>query len=293
MKKQTISKDQGELVSMLYNGKVEARFLGPTDDKPNRHMYLLNGERKRSCTGVTGLKDKSGALVPWSQEESAKSLIHDIEHGVKITEEEIIRSAFASDRAKEKAANIGTEIHNFCELYIRYKLGQNTMPEMPEDPNILKGVTSFLEWEDSHKVKFLWAEKVLYSRKYDFMGKADFAAIVNGERCICDIKTGNGLYKEVRLQLAAYRAADEEETKVKYKGRWAIQIAKETESEYLKRMELKNKIKRILGKKEATVYPYQVFNAKFLDLDKKSYKKDLECFANLCGVQEWESSTVL
>lgn len=289
----TSTKETGELISKLYGGKVEARFLGPTEEKPSRHIYQMNGDRKRSVTGVTGLKDKSGALVPWSQEESAKSLIYDIESGVKITEEEVVKAAFASDRAKEKAANIGTEIHDWCEHYIKHKLGKNSMPEMPENEAVVKGITSFLQWESENKVKFLWAEKVLYSRKYDFMGKADFAAIVNGDKCICDLKTGNGLYKEVRLQLAAYRAADEEETKEKYDGRWAIQIAKETEQEYVARMELKNKIKKILGKEEKEIYPYQVFNAKFLDLEKDSYKKDLVCFVNLCGVQEWDSKTKL
>ena len=150
-----------------------------------------------------------------------------------------------------------------------------------------------MDWESDNKVKFLWSEKVLYSRKYDYMGKADFAAMVNDEKCICDIKTGNGLYKEVRLQLAAYRQADEEETKEKYEGRWAIQISKETEQEYLTRMALKNKIKKILGKKESEVYPYQVFNAKFLDLNKNDYKDDLEAFVDLCGVHSWDSKAKL
>ncbi len=167
------------------------------------------------------------------------------------------------------------------------------MPDMPQDPNVVRGVTSFLEWESAHKVKFLWSEKVLYSRKHDFMGKADFAAIVDGEKCICDLKTGNGMYKEVRLQLAAYRAADEEETKEKYDGRWAIQISKETEQEYFDRLALENKIKTLLGQKTYDPYPYQVFNAKFLDLEDGNYEKDLKCFAELAGVHAWDSQTVL
>lgn len=285
--------DEGVVVAMLYGGKVEAKFMGPTEEKPNRHIYTMNGDRKRSVTGIQGIKDKSTALVPWSQEMTARALIKFLEAGVTITEEQIVKAAFASDEAKNAAANLGTAIHDWCEQYINFKLKKGKMPEMPEDQNVVRGVTSFLQWESENKVKFLWSEKVLYSRKYDYMGKADFAAIVNGDKCICDIKTGNGLYKEVRLQLAAYRQADEEETKEKYDGRWAIQIAKESESEYLARMELKNKIKKILGKKESEVYPYQVFNAKFLDLGKDDYKKDLAAFVNLCGVQEWDSTSSL
>lgn len=285
--------EEGIIITKLYGGKVEARFMGPTDDKPNRHIYQMNGERKRSVTGIQGLKDKSGALVPWALEEGAKSLLRDLENGVKITEEEIVKSVFASDQVKMKAANLGTDIHNWCENYINSRLKKGSTPEMPDDADVSKGVTSFLQWEESNKVKFLWSEKVLYSRKYDYMGKADFGAIVNGERCICDLKTGNGLYKEVRLQLAAYRQADEEETKEKYDGRWAIQLSKETEKEYLARMEIKNKIKRLLGKKESEIYPYQVFNAKFLDLNKDDYKKDLSAFVNLAELHTWDSTTTL
>lgn len=285
--------DPGEIVSLLYGGKVTARFLGPTPEKPSRHIYMLNGERKRSCTGIIGLKDKSGVLVPWSQEETAKCLLQILEAKKVIDQEQIIHGAFASDRAKERAANLGTVIHDWCENYINGRLKKGTMPEMPKDKNVLNGVNSFLQWESENKVKFLWSEKILYSRKHDYMGKADFGAIVNGERCICDLKTGNGLYKEVRLQLAAYRFADEEETKEKYDGRWAIQIAKETEEEYYARIELKNKIKTFLGKKNGEVYPYQVFNAKFLDLEKKNYKEDMACFTNLLGIHDWDSSARL
>lgn len=289
----SIISEEGIIETKLYGGKVIAKFMGPTEEKPNRHIYQMNGDRKRSVTGIIGFKDKSGALVPWSQEESAKCLLQVLESGVVINEEQIVKGVFASDRAKEKAANLGTAVHDWCEAYINAKLKKGKMPEMPNNNSVLNGVTSFLEWESQNQVKFLWSEKVLYSRKHDFMGKADFGAMVNGEKCICDLKTGNGLYKEVRLQLAAYRQADEEETKEKYDGRWAIQIAKEIEQEYHARIALKNKIKTFLGKKESKIYPYKVFNAKFLDLDKKSYKKDLECFTNLAGVQEWDSTTEL
>ena len=235
---------KGELISKLYNGKVEARFLGPTEDKPKRHIYLMNGDRKRSVTTIQGIKDKSVALVPWALEEAAKHLFETLEDGKKINEENIVKAVFAHEETKGKAADLGSKIHEWIEGYINSKLGKGKKPEMPEDGNVIKGITSFLEWEEQNKVKYLWSEKVLYSRKYDYMGMADFAAVINGERCLCDLKTGNGMYKEVRMQTAAYRFADEEETKKKFDGRWAIRLAKETEKEYHERLALKNKIKK-------------------------------------------------
>ena len=283
---------ENEIITKLYSGKCEVKFLGPTEDHPKRHLYYVNGERKRSVTAITGIIDKSGALVPWALEEAAKHLFPILEAGKKITEEDVVRAVFASDAAKEKAADLGTAIHGFCENYINAKLGKGKMPEMPEDGKILTGVTSFLEWESQHKVKFLWAEKVLYSKKHDYMGKADFAAMVDGERCLCDIKSGNGLYSGVRLQTAAYAMADTEESKTKYAGRWAIRVAKETGQEYADRMEMKNKIKLLLGKKGKEVYPYQVFEAKFLDLKGDEMEKDFAAFVHAIKLGDWNSENL-
>ena len=108
--------DTGVIVSKLYNGKIEAKFMGPTEEKPNRHIYTMNGDRKRSVTGIQGLKDKSGALVPWSQEQTAMKLIDFLEKGTKIGVEEVVKAAFASDEAKTKAADLGTAIHDWIEL---------------------------------------------------------------------------------------------------------------------------------------------------------------------------------
>lgn len=162
------------------------------------------------------------------------------------------------------------------------------MPDMPDDANETTGIASFLAWESEHKVKFLWSEKILYSKKHDYIGIADFAAMVDEKCCLCDNKTSNGLYNGVRMQTAAYAAADEEETKIAYKGRWAIRIAKETEDEYLARMEYKNSIKRILGKKEVVVKPYQVFEAVFLDKEGTEQKNDFGAFKNALGLLQWD-----
>lgn len=280
-------------ITQLYDGKVEAKFMGPTVDKPSRHIYYMNGERKKSVTGIIGIKDKSIPLVSWALEEAAKSLIGVLESGKKIKEDEIVKAVYASEESKNKAADIGTEVHDWIERYIRFKLkqkGYEKLPTMPDDQNVMTGVTSFLNWEAEHKVKYLWAEKLLFSKKYDFMGKGDFGAVVDGKRCLCDNKTGNGLYNSVRLQTAAYRYADEEESGLKYTGRWALRISKETKDEYEERMALKNRIKAILGKKPVEVKPYAVFEAKYLDDDKNAYKADFDGFRACLELNQWESA---
>lgn len=282
-----------EIFFELYKGKVKGKFLGPTPENPKRHMYYIEGKRKTGVTTACGIKDKSDALVSWNREETAKHLFELLDKGVKLTEQHVIDSAYAAELVKDRAADLGSRIHDWIERYIKYRLKTPgyEMPEMPEDPNVLTGATSFLEWESSHKVKFLWSEKLLYSKEHDYIGTGDFGAIVDGITCLCDIKTGNGMYNSVRMQTASYTMADTEESGIKYQGRWAIRISKETEEEYHERMGLKNKIKKLLGRSEKPVEEYQVFEAKFLDEEEGFMQRDFDAFLNAWGLLKWDRET--
>lgn len=271
----------------LYAGKVKVKFLGPTTDKPKRHMYYANGVRQKGVTTIIGNADKSAPLMSWQQDETTKSLLPLV--GKKLSKEDIVKAVYAHEEAKDKAAELGTQVHDWIERFIKFKLKTKgaTMPDQPEDKNVARGVLSFMEWYEAHKVKFLWAEKVLYSKKYGYMGKGDFGAVVDGKRCLCDIKTGNGMYNSVFMQTAAYQKADEEESGEEYEGRWAIRISKETEAEYQTRMTFKNEIKAILGKETYEVKPYQVFEAMFLDEKPQKVDEDYKAFLHLLGYGAW------
>lgn len=277
----------------LYNGKISIKFF----EESHQYWVTVGGDkakRKKGVTTILGIKDKSVALMSWQQDQIAGKLIPIVKSGKKLTEENVVQAIFAADTAKNEAADLGKLVHAWVESYIRHRLkekGHKEMPEMPEDKNVLQGVTSFLEWEAQHKVKFLWAEKVLYSLKHDYIGQADFGAIVDGIICLCDLKSGNGLYNSVRMQTSAYAKADTEESGFKYEGRWAIRVAKETEKEYLARLEFKNEIKRFLGKTEKAVDLYQVFEAKFLDSEKGNMQRDFDAFLNCLELGKWDSET--
>lgn len=296
-----LSKEPAKIVNetlfTLYKGKIKGKFLGPTQDNPTRHMYYVDtGEGLKRKTGVTSalnIKDKSTALMSWQGEETAKHLFGVMETGKALTQEDVIKAIFAHEEAKTKAGDIGHEIHSWIEAYINHKLKKKgyDMPEMPEDQCIVTGVTSFLEWENSHKVKYLWSERILYSLKHDYIGRGDFGAVVNGITCLCDIKTGNGMYNSVLAQTAAYAEADREECGIKYQGRWAIRLAKETPDEYQKRMELKNTIKSMLGKKEREIEEYKVFEARFLDEEKSHMQRDFDGFLHHWNLLKWDRET--
>jgi hypothetical protein len=282
-----------EILFTLYKGKIKGKFLGSTEEKPNRHMYYIEGKRKTGMTTYLGIKDKSEALKSYVREQTVKNLLPKLKAGGMITEKDLVTALYSDEANTSKAADLGHRIHEWIENYINHKINPKKcpMPEMPDDPSVAIGAASFMEWESEHKVKFIWSEKIVYSLKHDFIGKADFAAKVDGLICLCDIKTGNGMYNSVRAQTAGYVMADMEESKTKYDGRWAIRIAKETKEEYETRMALKNEIRAVLGKETQAVEPYQIFEAMFLDNDKKAMKEDMKAAVDHVSLHRWNAKT--
>lgn len=274
-----------EIEFSLYGGKVKGKFLGPTEDKPNRHMYYIDGKRKTGVTTYCGIKDKSKGLITWATELSRDFLLDCYAKG-EITEEQILLSSTQHEEAKSKAGAIGDEVHHWVELYIK-----GDKPEMPQSREAQIGVTAFLDWERDNKVKFISSERVVYSRKNDFIGKMDIEAKVNGDLCLIDIKTSNGIYNDYYMQTAAYVMADQEESKKKYRGRWLIRLAKETEKEYNERMAKKN-VNRVRRGRQPFAFPtYQVFEAKFLDNEKGNMKRDYAGFLAAKALHEFDRAT--
>lgn len=284
----------GVIKQSMYGGKCLVKFLGPTPDKPNRHIYMVNGDRKTGVTTILNIKDKSTALVSWATDLSSEYLCLKLKEKGSVTIEDIYYAEELHSVRKNEAADIGTKIHDWAEHYIKYKLKEKgyTMPQMPDEKEVQIGINAFLDWEKEHDVKFVSSERVVYSRKYDYIGKMDIEAKVDGQVCLVDLKSSNGLYNTVRMQTAAYAKADEEERKKKvYVGRWAIRLAKETEAEYNARMENKN-IKRSRKGKEPVDYPaYQVFEAKYLDDTKGMIEDDFEAFLGSQTLFNWDKRT--
>jgi hypothetical protein len=293
MKKETLKSEEGIVRQKMYGGKLEVVFMGPTEEKQNRHIYQVNGERKTGVTTYLGIKDKSIGLVSWATETAADYLVDKLEKGEKITVADIYTAQDLHAQKKQEAADIGTVIHDWCEKYIKHKLKIKGFesPEIPEDESAIIGVNAFLDWEKEHKVKFVSSERVIYSRKYDYIGKMDIEAYVDGDLCLVDLKSSNGLYNTVRAQTAAYLKADEEESDREYVGRWAIRLSKETEKEYIAKCNKKNKKRIIMGKGPQEIKPYQIFEAKYFDADKGEIESDFEAFLHMMKLHRWDAKT--
>ncbi|CAM5999304.1 unnamed protein product [Sphagnum balticum] len=286
--------------SSLYKGKVQIRFY------PESHRYYISVDdgkfvQRPGVTTICGIKDKSTPLRIWQQRITADFLFKSLKDKKKLTEDLAIEAIIQCDIKVKDAADIGQEIHAWCEAYIRNKLKQKgfeKVPEIPNFPEAINGVNAFLAWEQEHKVKYHSSERVVYSKSQNFVGTLDVSAEVDGMYCLIDFKSSNGLYNGVRMQTAAYCKADEEEQGKKlYKGRWALRLSKYSEFEYYeveqeKKM-LKKKIAELQGKefKDYEIKPYQVFEAKFLDGMKEFMDRDWKAFINCRELYAWDAET--
>lgn len=285
--------------SELYGGRVKIRFY------PLSHQYWgsIDGgkfTRKAGATTFIGIKDKSTPLGIWQQQMTLDFLLNAIAKGIPLDEDKCIEAVIQNDIAKDEAADIGKEMHDWLERYAKFKLkdkSQSEFPEMPNGKEATNGVNAFLEWESQHTVKYHHAERVVYSIKNDYMGTLDLDATVDKLRCLVDYKSSNGLYNNVRMQTAAYAEADEEEGHVPYQGRWALRFSKYTEKEYIKREKRKNIMKAHIARiksieyKEYPIKPYQVFEAKFLDKAEDMREDDISAFLAAKILYRWDAKT--
>jgi len=69
---------------------------------------------------------------------------------------------------------------------------------------------SFFEWEKSRKIEPILTEAQLVSEKYEYGGTIDLYCKLDGIYTLIDFKTGKGIYSEMEIQLAAYKALLEE-----------------------------------------------------------------------------------
>jgi len=203
----------------LYNGEIVLKF------DPVKHQYFVDGVLIDGCTGVLSVLNKP-ALIPWAVNMCVDYISKSIKPGVAIDEIAIKTMLDEAKRAhnvkRDAAGDIGTLVHNYCEQYIK---GQN--PSLPVNEQIRNGALAFLDWAKTHDVKFVEAERKIYSRRYRYAGTLDAEGLVDGKLAIIDFKTSSGFYDEMRFQVAAYEAARREESGNSY-TRWIARFDKKT-----------------------------------------------------------------
>jgi hypothetical protein len=183
-------------------------------------VYLIDGQEMPSVTSILSVIGKP-ALIPWAAKveremviEASANLYHDSYGTPKLSQAAWILSMQsrlgkmkAHTKELAKASEIGSQAHALIEWTLKAKLLQQPGPA----PRVSdKAQWSFMAWEDwakSVKLKPLYVEQVVYSRRFGYAGTLDLLAEVDGKLTVVDWKTGKAVYAEAHLQNAAYRQA--------------------------------------------------------------------------------------
>lgn len=216
----------------LYNGEIKIDFY------PDSHRYKLLGEKTFliSATAVTGMLDKSQALIPWAVNLDLDYIKQYLEEraGQKFTLEElepIIEEARKKHtEKKEEAATNGSIVHDYAERFARSIMDGTKQPEIDSEwpEQVLQGISAFLEWFNANDVHFHATESLVYSKKLKIVGTADAVASVNGEHVLIDYKTSKGVYSEYHYQAAGYfEMWNEEHKELQLTGAKILHFSKE------------------------------------------------------------------
>ena len=175
--------------------------------RDEQHHYFLDGKGPiPNVSGILQVVDKSGPLIGWAKRITAEAALKhrkELDGWVETFGQDAAVSTLtkAATVQRDRAANAGSEIHQFAEAIAR---GQDV--EVPED--LAPYVAAYRTWVSRFEPEYLAAEEMVCSVKHNYAGTLDAIVRIAGETWLLDYKTSRGTYIETALQLAAYGAAE-------------------------------------------------------------------------------------
>lgn len=164
-----------------------------------------------SITNVIGMKDKP-ALKWWAAKQAAIFAAQNLDTLKALSEaERIDLIKGAPFRSTATASERGDCVHDWIDQFI--KSGECIEAHIPEGfdaasrtaQNMWKSFQAFVL--KYHPV-FLHSEFSVWSDTYQYAGTGDFICRIGSATVYGDTKTGNGVYPEVGIQIAALRGGD-------------------------------------------------------------------------------------
>jgi hypothetical protein len=196
---------------------VTASVLSPPPHVDRARFYTIGGQNWPSVTTILDIIAKP-ALGPWYAKEErryfaaamlevlSKPGARDPEY-VLTAVAEAVTGVKAADRAKQRAATIGTAVHAGIEWALRNRLGEDAGPEPRLPDAAVWAVESWKDWAKSVALEPLAIERTVYCEVCGYAGTLDLYARVSGVPTVLDWKSGKAIYPEAFLQNIAYRHA--------------------------------------------------------------------------------------
>ena len=199
-------------IHSLYGGDVQISF----DEEPHIYTRLQPGPEQIlvGATTKTGILDKP-FLRKWYLEQAVGAVKKLVAPGTFVTEAMMNEIASAimdtGHKTKEKAGDIGHEVHAWICSYIKSKIGFNECPALPVEFQQRNCVLAWTEWEPAG-IEWLETERLVYSRKLDACGMLDEVGKPPDKiKTLFDVKTGKGIYEEYLYQAGGYYGMYNEE----------------------------------------------------------------------------------
>ena len=180
----TIQYWDGDNIDLEYNDK--------------KHTYMVGDRKVPSVTRVVDAVFPK-YLTEWAATAGADYWKEN--YGKDSGMYEGIRNAYKE--IGDTAKDIGSEVHKWIELWIKFKItGGETSTDYPDRVKV--PMQNFHKWVESREIEWLACEKKVYSRSWEYAGTIDALAKINGKLCVIDFKTSAKIYKEYYLQVSAY-----------------------------------------------------------------------------------------
>lgn len=176
-----------------------------------KRFYDWSGERFWSTTTILSALPKP-ALVYWSANEVADFALDNLDQLQALCRKDERGAAYdmlkrAPWRKRDKAADLGTNVHTAIEAYL---LGK-PMPEWPLP--IRPRMEAFQRFLAQYEPEIEMAEASVYNRQTRVAGTLDMVVrmtlpLSEEKRYVLDVKSGKGVYWETSLQLGSYARAE-------------------------------------------------------------------------------------
>jgi len=187
----------------------------------NRY-YPVGDKELASVTTITGLADKSDALIPWAVNCAVDYVVNKLyafgPRSAQLGLDELQDARTKWREVRDEAGDIGTQVHDALEAYLNGVRESGIAPQ-PDDVGYLiansgPAVSLFKSAVDKLKAlgpyKVLATEQKVVNEDEWYAGRFDALLEVDGETWLIDFKTGASFYPEWGMQLAAYTEAWEQ-----------------------------------------------------------------------------------
>jgi hypothetical protein len=166
----------------------------------NGRYYEWNGERYPSVTTVLSKGIPKPGLIRWSARFVAEAAVKQFDEWEGMKENAAIEYlAGFPDRRRNSSANLGSTIHAAAEAISK---GEPLREDIPE--NAKPYLVGFEKFVTDFGPRYLYTETAVFNRTFGYAGTLDSIVRIGRTAWVLDTKTGNRIYPDTALQLAAY-----------------------------------------------------------------------------------------